>query len=84
MGRQAGRRANKKEREEKAARETPQVAVEFHASKAAENPAGLIVFQLNATSVTPVVEEMIVASCDDVYHLQETMKGHVQTLALLK
>ena len=27
---------------------------------------------------------MIVAFCDDVYHLQETMKDHAQTLALLK
>ena len=84
VGRQAGRRANKKEREEKAERETPQVAVEFNASKAAENPAGFSVFQLNATSITPAVEEMIVAFSDDAYHMQETMKDYAQTLALFK
>ena len=60
------------------------MAVEFNASKAAENPAGFSVFQLNATSITPAVEEMIVAFSDDAYHLQETMKDLAQTLAILK
>lgn len=68
----------------KTERETPQVAVEFNASKAAEHPAGFSVFQLNVTSITPAVEEMIVVFSDDAYHMQETMKDYAQTLALLK
>ena len=57
---------------------------EYNASQAAENPSGFSVFQLNPTSITHAVEEMIVAFGDDAYHFQETFKDLTQTLALLK
>ena len=82
--RKNNRRTNKKTRERKAAQETPQVAAEYNSSQAATNPSGFSVLQLNPTSVTPAVEEMVTTFGDDAYHFQETFKDLVGTKALLK
>ena len=61
------KRKHSEERKVVAERNSPEVATEFKASAAATDPEGLSVFQLNPTSITPAVEEMMVAFEDHPY-----------------
>ena len=62
----------------------PEAAIEYSQSSAATNPHGVPIFQLNPTSITPAIEEMMDSMDDDVYHFQEIFKNHKARLALLK
>ena len=82
--RQRLRRVSKLTRQNKLKKDEPLTVQEYQESRAAKNKTGLSVFQLNATSLTQAVEELMLAFHDDVYHFQETHKDRLQTLALLK
>ena len=47
------------------------MAIEAANLQATENPKGATIFQLNPTSITGAVEDMMMAFPDDLFHFQE-------------